>query len=228
MGFFEPPPAPPEPPELRQPQPPWFGPPDNVLGVSVPLEPLLLVRTDTAAVSLGGFVAYPTGLEFMLTIRRRNVDEGDDWVGRHMHLRRRRGGELPPEFLRFGVELADGRKATNLGGWHARFEPGDRPSDEPVLIERGGGGGGTRLDQGYWLWPLPPPGPLGFVTEWPGEQIALTRRDIDAAPIVEASTHATTLWESTGVGGSGGLGQVRIARYARSPEVATSDDELST
>jgi hypothetical protein len=48
VGFFEPPPAPPEPPEPSHVRPEWLGPPDNLFGVSVPLEPLALVRTGDA------------------------------------------------------------------------------------------------------------------------------------------------------------------------------------
>jgi hypothetical protein len=205
----------------------WLGPPDNVLGVSVPVEPLLLARTDAVAVSLGGFLAYPTGMEFTLAARRRLLEEEDDWFGQQLHLRHRRGREVPPAFLRFGVEFSDGRKATNVGGWHVRFDPREEPPDEPVLIDRGGGGGGTRFDQGYWLWPLPPPGRLGFVTEWPSEGVALTRVDVDAAAILEASARATTLWEPAGAGAGGGnVGQVRIAEHAVAAE-AKPDEELS-
>ena len=170
-----------------------MGPPDNVLGVSVPIEPLLLVRTHMVAVCLGGVVAYPAGVELTLAVRRRSGADDAEWIDRQMFLRRRRGGEVPPEFLRFGVEFADGRKATNLG-WHMRFDP-LQPPDRPILVERGGGGGGTRWDQGYWLWPLPPPGRLSFVVEWPSEGVTLTRVEVDAGAILEASTRATTLWE---------------------------------
>ena len=45
IGFFDPPPLPPEPAPRRSEIPPWLGPPDNVLGVAVPLEPLPLVHT---------------------------------------------------------------------------------------------------------------------------------------------------------------------------------------
>ena len=62
---------------------------------------------------------------------------------------------------------------------------GDPPG--PLLWPGGGGGGGDRWDQSYWLWPLPPPGPVAFVVEWPSEGIELTRHELDAAPILEAS-----------------------------------------
>ncbi|HZC28844.1 MAG TPA: hypothetical protein VE269_03810, partial [Gaiellaceae bacterium] len=101
---------------------------------------------------------------------------------------------------------------------------GEWPSDEPVLIERGGGGAATRYDQAYWLWPLPPPGTLGFVAEWPSEGIPLTRVEVDAKTILDASARATVLWEPMG----GGRGGVRSStQYAVASELQT-DDELST
>jgi hypothetical protein len=224
MSFFELPPEPQEPPQPTPIQPPWLGPPDNVVGASVPLEPLLLVRTDKLAVSLGGLVAYPSGLEFTLIVRQRVVDEDDDWIHAQMRLRHgRRGREVPPELLRFGVEFADGRKATNLGGWRARFEPHERPPDQPILVEHGGGGGGTRFDQDYWLWPLPPPGRLTFACEWPSEGVALTRVDVDTTAILDASTRSTTLWEPAPDAGGGharGSAQFLIAHER--------DDDAST
>jgi hypothetical protein len=181
--------------------------------VSVPIEPLLLVSTDMVAVSLGGFVAYPAGTEFTLAVRRRSGAEDSEWIDRQMHLRRRRGGDVPPEFLRLGVEFADARRATNLG-WHAQFEPGEGAADRPVLVDRGGGGGGTRFDQRYWLWPLPPPGRLSFVAEWPREGVVLTRVDVDASSFVEAATRARTLWEPTASPHGGVTRQSQFSSYS--------------
>ena len=118
-----------------------------------------------------------------------------------MHHHRKAGGELPPELLRFGVEFADGPKGTTTGGPGTAAE-GDPPAG-PLLMPRDGGGGGDRWDQSFWLWPLPPPGPVAFVVEWPSEGIELTRHEVDAAPILEASKGSTTLWpESPDGGGS--------------------------
>jgi hypothetical protein len=193
-----------------------------VLGVSVPLEPLLMARTDTLAIAVGGFVAYPAGLDFTLTVRRRRVDEDDDWIHAQMRLRHgRRGGEIPAELLRFGVEFSDRRKATNLGDWHVRFEPRERPPDAPVLIEHGGGGGGTRFDQDYWLWPSPPSGHVTFVCEWPSEGIALTRVPVDASAILDASERAVTLWEEAGQGGGGGGSSIGQVQFERSRQIST-------
>ena len=47
---------------------------------------------------------------------------------------------------------------------------------------------------GFWLWPLPPPGPLTFVVEWPALGIAETRAETDATAVVEAAASAAPLW----------------------------------
>jgi len=53
--------------------------------------------------------------------------------------------ELPDDVLRFGFELADGRRVTNIGHFPG-FE--DQP-EGPILIQRGGGGGGRSWSFGY-------------------------------------------------------------------------------
>jgi ATP dependent DNA ligase domain len=54
--------------------------------------------------------------------------------------RRSGGGSNYDEMLRFGIAFADGRKASNLGGFAG---PGEEP-EGPVLWGMGGGGGGGR------------------------------------------------------------------------------------
>jgi hypothetical protein len=67
----------------------------------------------------------------------------------------------------------------------------------------------------WWVTPLPPPGRLEFVCEWPAAGIALTRVEVDADPIREAATRVTTLWEGDATAGSPGTG------YSVSQVVAT-------
>jgi hypothetical protein len=61
-------------------------------------------------------------------------------------------------------------------------------------MQGGAGGGDGEWDSDYWLWPLPPPGPLTFVVEWPSAQIELTKHEVDAALILEASALSEKLW----------------------------------
>ena len=97
---------------------------------------------------------------------------------------------LTDELLRFGVQFADGRKATNLD---PRAHDPDQEPDRPVLNYHGGGGG-LAWDMGHWVWPLPPPGPFTFVCEWPARGIAESGAEIDAGSILEAAGRAVILW----------------------------------
>jgi hypothetical protein len=187
--FFEPPPPPPEPARVYRP-PPWIAPPANYLGSAVPLR-LLLARTDSVVVAVERATAYPMGVDLTLVVRRRSAGRTaleQPPMGFHHQL----GGKLSDELLRFGVQFADGNKATSLGGIP---RPHDKEPHGPVLTPHGGGGGGGRWDFGFWLYPLPPQGSLAFVCEWPDEGVALSRVEVDAAPIRDAAEKAEKLWD---------------------------------
>jgi hypothetical protein len=190
VSFFEPPPPPPEPPP-QPPAPEWAGAPDNVLPASFALEEVL-ARTEELVVQVHTGRAYPAGFVFVLSLRLRNPRIGlhEDPLMRHWH--RPQGSGLTDDMLRFGIELSDGRKATNVGG--LVFPGADVPPPEIVLSQGSGGGGGTVWEFNYWAWPIPPAGPLAFVLEWPSEGVPLTRTEIDAERIQVAAERATELW----------------------------------
>jgi hypothetical protein len=205
MSFFEPPPPPREPPEPpRVVERPWWHAPRNELGVSTGLR-LTLARTDDVAVALVDAVAYSTGLSFnLVTVSRAagepflGVPDPFDYPFGFPTPRRGRGGELPPELLRFGVQFSDGRKATTTG-WTGGVVPVFGAGDEaepvgPVLMQGGGGGGEDHWESSFWLWPLPPPGPLALVVEWPAKGIELTRHEVAAEPLLEAGSRSEPLW----------------------------------
>jgi hypothetical protein len=194
--FFEPqPPPPPEPEPELPPQPPWIAAPRGTLPGVVALE-LLLARTEMVAVCVSRLAAYPTGFEFELRTMAAPGHEALEFdpmlFGPHRDGPRRRGSEagLPEEMLRFGVQFADGAKATNTGGFHH----GDDPPPGPVMHGGGGGGGGGEWRQSEWVWPLPPPGRLAFVCEWPAAGIALTRSEIDAQIVLDAAGRAQVIF----------------------------------
>lgn len=197
--FFAPPPAPEE--EEPEHEPPaWHGPPDDVIGQAAG-EGFVLARTDALALAVFGITAFPTGFAFSLAIVVRRADDPDldpdldlDMAMHRYWRGRRRGSEpgLPDDLLRFGVEFEDGRKATNLGrGW---AEAEDETPQGPILMPRGGGGGGRSYRTGWWLWPLPPGENLTFVCEWPAHGIGLTTHQADAGAIREAADRARPIW----------------------------------
>jgi hypothetical protein len=198
-GLFEPPPSPwPEQAELVNP-PPWTGRPQGPpLGAAV--SELLLARSEQAAVYVDYVDAYPEGFELEIRastsvayheLGREGDGSGPDPFGRHWPIVGERRDVLPPQLLRIGVQFADGRTATNIGGH-------DRPVGGPVMWPlRGGGrrgGGESRFRQGYWVSPLPPPGPVGFVCEWPTVEIPVAREQIDAQLIRDAAEQARAMF----------------------------------
>lgn len=207
MSFFEPPPPQErrEPPfEIPEPKP-WWRAPSNELGAPVPLR-LVLARTDQIGVAVVGMTAYTTGFSLTLAARWRST-VGEDALDPEMYMlglramQRWPGGELPPELLRFGVQFADGRKATTLGAdtpWRLGSVEDEEEPSGPILSPSGGGGGGREWDQEYWLWPLPPPGTLTFAIEWPSKGIELSMREVDAGLIIDASKSSEVLWPDAG------------------------------
>jgi hypothetical protein len=171
-----------------------MGAPDNELGVSVPLR-VPLVRTDTLAILVDQVVAYTTGFSFRLSGRSHPDRTLSDRGFRDLFHPEVDGMDR----LLIGIQFADGGKATNVGHRH----PTSSDDVGPVLIGGGGGGGGGRFDFSFWVWPLPPEGPLTFVCRWDGEGVELTSAEVDAAAIRAASAHSERLWPEQGDGGGG-------------------------
>ena len=161
----------------------------------VPLE-LVLAKTDRAAVCLTRIGAYPTGFELRLLtiVAEPNSDLDPMPFGPHrMHRRGRQSRESPDGMLHFGVQFADGSKATSDGEHHFREQEGGDPQG-PVMSSGGGGGGGGSWHQDMWVWPLPPPGPLTLAAEWTDAGIPLTLREIDSKLLLEAADHAQVIF----------------------------------
>jgi hypothetical protein len=147
---------------------------------------LVLARTEEVTIAVVDLVAYSTGFALRLTLRLRPEAASDLDPRQHLY-------GVGDERLRFGVEFADGRRATNT-------DQQNWGSDEAPLISlvTHRGGGGTRdWENGYWVYPLPPPGPVTLALAWPVRGIAEQTQTIDAAPIVEAAGESIELWEDT-------------------------------
>ncbi len=184
--------------------PEWAGPPENYVPGVVALE-LVLVNTGRVAAWIAAAEVYPTGVSLKVVLQGREPA--------------RPGVEAGEGTWRFGVQFADGRKATTYGlGAFARLDrlgpgaggvsrsysaasatgsgvaSGGDPPEGPLLRPRGGGGSRTNWHQDHWLWPLPTPGELLFACEWPNVGLGLTTTTTSADAFREAASFAQELW----------------------------------
>jgi hypothetical protein len=198
--FFAPPPSPWPEQAGSFDSPPWTGRPQGPPPGAVVNE-LLLGRSQQATIFVDYVDAYPEGFELKIRastsvayheLAFEGDESGPDPFGRHWPIVGQPRDVLPPELLRIGVQYADGRTATNIGGH-------DRPVGGPVIDALRGGGhsgaGESRFDQAYWISPpLPPPGPVAVVCEWPAVEIAVARREIDGQLILDAVERARAMF----------------------------------
>jgi hypothetical protein len=181
----------------------WAAPEDWVAGV-VAAE-LVLARNDEAAVYVTRLAAYPQGFEFDAVLVTRKPMRGRESAFDLMYDPDRPEDEIPPELVRLGVAFSDGRRASSfgemVGGTSTALMAGGDDENPPdperdIVMTAGGGSGGMRHStQSYWVWPLPPSGPLTFACEWPAFDIAETTVELDAETVREASRRARSVWD---------------------------------
>ncbi len=205
--------------EHRRPE--WLGPPEGELGVAVPVGSVL-ARSDRGVVAVSHALAYSTGISFELVAHVAGLRPGrSDQFFHAQHIahrgRRSDADDLPEEFLRVGVELADGARASNLTGRRPWGLPGETRPAGPLLVHAGGQGGqatetSATWSVAFWLWPLPPDGPLRLYCEWPAAGIALASAQVDAGALRRAAAGAARLWSadesSAGTRGSSSMVQL--------------------
>jgi hypothetical protein len=111
---------------------------------------LLLAHADEVAVGITGIWVFETGFEFSLSSRFRRPGAAlEDFTDR--------------QSLHIGVQFADGRKAANVGRVP---ELAGEPAG-PIMRPKAMGGGRSYLERSYWVWPLPPVGPISLHASGP-------------------------------------------------------------
>jgi hypothetical protein len=178
-------------------QRPW-GRPERILGSPLSIN-FLLAQSDNAAVQVQHLTAFPTGSEFQVVAYAVLTEEVEVWDPMFglAGLRGRAGKDpydLADDVLRLSVAFSDGTRAHNLR------PPMDPCPGETRYLEPGRGGAvrsedGTlwTTDSTFWVWPLPSPGEVTFVCEWPKFGIEETRHAIDAQLILDATKFATPI-----------------------------------
>jgi hypothetical protein len=168
-----------------------MGPPDNELPGAISFSGVL-GRTDEFALAVVGAAAYSTGISLSIVVRLRHSDSSDDRLAHEMFGHHRRGASGQ---LLLGVSYPDGRTVTNVASrTHADpFRELDQP-EQPTLVQRGGGGGDREFGIDFWLAPLPPPGDLTIVVEWPSRGIPETHTTVPAELLKAGLARTVELW----------------------------------
>ena len=183
MGLFRR--SPPPRPTLQRRAPRPWDPPESELPAIVPIGTLELARSEQAAIAIIGIAAYARGFEVFMARRVRPDLPGFDEGPTPEMVRRVTD---PLSFPFFSLVLSDGTKVLS-GMPHGESQP-----PGPILRSRGGGGTSHSQFFRWWAWPLPPKGPLGFVSQWPMYKVAETRVNIDAELILDAAQRSIQLW----------------------------------
>jgi len=166
--------------------------------VAVPLR-VIVVSQPRLVVALVDCVAYSNGFRVGLSIRSRDeIDHRSFGFGPPME-------RESPGSLRFGLRFANGRETTTSGhgpspdvlAYYAAWQEGRQPEvpTGPVIGHTGGGGGGKRWDSEYWVWPLPPDGPMTISLKWPDGGVQLTSTEVDGSEIRGAGAQSKSLWD---------------------------------
>ena len=180
MGFFDG--APRE--WLQRPAANPWDPATGQFGYPVGIPPLLLARTEKVALAVTGLAAFQSGFEFWINIRFHGV-------GRPTLAK-----ENPPErALRFGLEFADGRKAAT----YSTLPEAAQQAEPTGIVLRAISFGVWCQSQymHYWVWPLPPEGPVTFVCEWPAYGVGETAAHTDASLVRQAAGRSFHIWPDT-------------------------------
>lgn len=161
---------------------PW-DPPETEIPAIVPINTLLLGRSEQTAIALTGMSAYSNGFEFFVTRTIRPDAPGFD----EDPVPGAPGGTLAErQSFQISLQLSDGRMVTSGG------PPVDAEPAGPILRSRGGGGTSHYLLMRWWAWPLPPSGPMEFICPLgTGE----TRVGIDAQLILDAAQRSIRVWK---------------------------------
>lgn len=170
-------------------------PPENMLPATWPLA-VLLSHTDEVAISVLGAHVYPTGMTMRIVVVSRKQQDDPHALQALSLLQRARGGLNPDNILRLGVRYSDGRSWSSLGQPDFLQTMLEEDFDEtaPRLMPMSGSGNGRTYEQGVYLTPLPPDGPLEFLCAWPRHSIPETSATVDVTGISAAAAHAVQLW----------------------------------
>lgn len=139
---------------------------------------LLLARTNEVAVAVEAIWAFKSGFEFWLKMLFRAPAPAPDEQTNH-------------QSLHIGLQFADGRRVANVSKVP---DPVGSVAAGLLMKPVSFGGGQYYRSRSYWVWPLPPAGPLVFACEWPAFHIGEQQVTVDANLILDASDRSFQVW----------------------------------
>lgn len=161
------------------------GPPQDEVGV-LALSSFLLARTPEVVIAVRGITAYSDGLHLSVVVLFADEQKFEDLAYSMNDFSR------SPGRFRFGTVYSDGRSATT-GTRDAPIVEADDP-DAPALVLLRAATGGLLWNGEYWLYPLPPEGPLVLGCRWPDRGIPETLVEIDPTPLLAAARTSAPVW----------------------------------
>ena len=200
MMFFPPDPEPLDRDDVESPRQPWWSPPEDEFAAVHPVSEVLAV-TDHVAIGLVGVLVHRDGIAFRIErrLRRKSMPfrEWTDLCATFME-HWPAGAEETAGRLRYGLVLGDGERVLEDSAFVGGLVPGSDPSRHTLTRNGRGGGGGSSTysaEEGLWLWPGPPPGPIELVLQWPALGIDERRTCLDGDRIRRLMPRARPIWQ---------------------------------
>jgi hypothetical protein len=162
---------------------PQSGPPGDEVGL-LALSSFVLARTPEVVVAVRGITSYSDGLHIAVVVIFADHARAEDLAYSLQEYSR------SPGRFRVGLAFADGRKATS----GQRDAPDVEQHAAAQLKLLGSSQQGLVWSGDYWLWPLPPAGPLIVGCRWPDRGIPETLVQIDPAPLLTAAAASRSVW----------------------------------
>lgn len=179
------------------PRPMWGGPPDDEVGIAVPARTVLATQP-RLFIAVTDCVAYSNGFTLGVAVRSK-----DDIPMEQMGWRPPREREEDAG-VQINVRFSDGRDSRGGGfgpsreltDYYRDWSEGKDPPEPlgPVIGQQGGGGGGTRYDFHFFVWPLPPDGPVTITCRWPARGLQTAGKELNGTAIRAAGLKSHSLW----------------------------------
>lgn len=189
------------PPPVREglpPRPKWAAPPDDEVGVAVAAR-MVVASQPRLFIAVTDCVAYSNGFTLGLAVRSKD--------------------EIPMHMMGFGpyrepgddagiqvvIRFGDGRDSHGGGpgpnravmDYYKEWSEGKDPPEPvgPIIGQQGGGGGGQHWNFQYFVWPLPPDGPVTVSCKWPARGLQTAPKELNGTAIRAAGLTSQSVWE---------------------------------